>query len=73
MHKEYTVVFIDSTGEWEMNSVREEFLANHLYDIACENNVQHIPANSESHQLAILKSLGISVKILEEDGSNCTW
>lgn len=69
----YKITFIDKTGEWEMNGVVEKYVGNHLYEIAKEHGVQHLPANSESHHLTILRSLGIDIQLVEEDGSPCHW
>lgn len=70
--KEYTIKF-NEFGNWELNGNSEDFLFLHLQDIASENAICVDDAESESHILAILKSKGIKVNLVELDGSSCEW
>lgn len=70
--KEYTIVFNDDSGKFEMDGKEEALLGNFLYDIAKENNVE-TSCNSESHQLALIRAASIKVNLLEQDGSKMVW
>lgn len=70
--KEYTIVFNDDSGKFEMDGKEEALLGNFLYDIAKENNVE-ISCDSESHQLALIRAANIKVNLLEQDGSKMVW
>lgn len=70
--KTYKIVYIDATDMYEMNGKQYEYIGEHLYDIAEENNLTHA-ANSESHHLAILRAAGLDIQLLEEDGSKLRY
>jgi hypothetical protein len=69
----YKITFIKESGKWEMNGIVEKCVGNHLYEIAKEHGVQNLPANSETHHLHILRSLGIDIQLVEEDGRAFSW
>lgn len=68
----YVITYNDDTNKFMMNGVAGEYVGDHLYTIAKENNIT-TTANSESHHLAIIRSHGIEVELLEEDGSRMVW
>lgn len=68
----YTIKFDDCSNLWIMNGNEYRFVAEHLYDIAKENNLT-TTANSESHHLQILRASDLEIELLEEDGSKVTW
>lgn len=68
----YDIIYKEEDQMFYMNGKAEPFIGNHLYQIA-KNEKQTTTANSESHHIAILRSAGIIVNLLEEDGSRMDW
>jgi len=69
---DYTITWLDEEEVWEMNGKHYKFVGEHLYDIAKANNIT-TSANSETHHLAIIRASGVSVALVEEDGSKVIW
>lgn len=68
----YTITWMDEEDAFKMGEVFEEFIGEHLDAIAEKHNIKH-RAGSESELLSIIRSRGIQVDLLEEDGSEMIW
>lgn len=68
----YTITFIEKEEKFEMNGVLYRFVGEHFCDIARQHNIT-TAASSESHLLCMLIAYGISIELVEEDGSKLIW
>lgn len=68
----YTITWLDEEELWEMGGEYRRWVGEHLCDIAKANDIT-TTANSESHHLAIIRASGVSVTLVEEDGSEVIW
>ena len=78
--KEFTIRYNDSNTKWwvrDDTGHRAQFLGTHLIDIVTEElyEKRHTFADvtSESHMIAVLESLGVTINLLELDGSAIVW
>lgn len=70
----YTITYKEDSQQFEMNGVLFDFIGNHLEVIGKKEKISEVDeALSEGHMLTILQEHGISVNLLEEDGSRMEW
>lgn len=70
----YTITYKEGLQQFEMNGVLFDFIGNHLEVIGKKEKISEVDeALSEGHMLTILQEHGISVNLLEEDGSRMEW
>lgn len=72
----YTITYVESEDKYSMNGILMDFIGEHFYTIANENNIkfgQQPHFRSESYMLAVIQNEGIEVDLLEEDGSRMIW
>lgn len=65
----YTISFNDATEKFVMEGHEEDFIGSHLWTIAIKTGLEdsYVNSVSESHALAILRSNGIEIELVDID------
>lgn len=70
----YTIVYKEEDQMFHMNGKEEMFIGTHLENIGKNLFIKDLEAcYSESEALACLALNGVTVNLLEEDGSRMEW